>query len=461
LYPQRYQRTVFCLFQSVLTAILLSFSMAGCSSTPKTAEKAPSSSSSRPDAGPHSVDQVIQASSKNSDAISDREIETEILELEKSEDSANADPSAVLDDESEEPEETDEPKTRVRKAPHHPIAHEFNQKVAEWVRYFSQKDRERFQRYLDRGESYREVVEEILEENRVPADLFYLGLIESGFNLQAKSSAKAMGVWQFMKSTGKMYGLSVDPYVDERKDPIRATEAAARHLRDLYREFGSWPLALAAYNAGSGRIRGAIRRAKTRDFWEMVERKKLPRETMEYVPKFLAARYIGERPDLFAFYINEERRYPNVVLVKVPSPVRFETIEQRCKIPNGTLEFVNPHYQKSHTHPLRKVDEIWVPEEYKAAVNEQFATLMADRIKIVPDRRVVVTQKRAQTVVVKRGQNLQMIARNQGLSVAYLKRLNGLSSSKIIPGQRLKVAATEYRKQRNHPRGSKNKRKNR
>jgi membrane-bound lytic murein transglycosylase D len=340
------------------------------------------------------------------------------------------------------------------------IPFEFNQKVAEWIQYFSQKDRDRFQRFLDRGEPYREVIQNILEENQVPADLYYLGMIESGFSTGAHSRVKAVGVWQFMRATGKQYGLASDRYVDERRDPIRATEAAAKMLRDLYRDFHSWPLAMAAYNAGPGRIRSAIRRAKTNDFWELAERKKLPRETMDYVPKFLAARYIGENPDLFAFYINEEKKYPNVELVKVPSPVAFDSIEKSCGMPEGTLAFVNPQYLTSYTHPGHKTDEIWVPENYQKAVEEKSNLIAGYKLKIKPEKLASLPPERAllKVYVVKRGDNLKNIARMRGLSVAYLKNVNGLKSDRVVPGQRLKLSASSYHQTRVHSRKHKKKR---
>ncbi len=335
------------------------------------------------------------------------------------------------------------------------IPFEFNQKVASWVEYFSQKDRERFQRFFDRGEPYREVIQNILEENGVPTDLYYLGMIESGFTLNAKSSAKALGVWQFMRATGRMYGLRSDPYVDQRMDPIRATEAAARMLRDLYRDFRSWYLAMAAYNAGPGRIRSAIRRAKTNDFWELVERRMLPRETMEYVPKFLAARYIGENPDLFAFYINEETRYPDVELVRIPSPVPFSTLERACSIPEGTLSFVNPHYLRGHTHPAKGEDEIWVPAPFVKQVEAQQRELASLVIRVKPIRagsESVGALARVQMYTVRSGDTLKSIARKRGLSVAYLKRVNGLRSSALMPGQKLKLSASSYQQKNSHPR---------
>lgn len=380
-------------------------------------------------------------------------LEREILGFEE-----EAESQKMVKEAEEATEESDddlEPPVKASKK--HEIPFAFNQKVAAWIQYFSQRDRERFQRFLDRGEPYREAVENILEENNVPIDLYYLGLIESGFNFRAKSHAKAVGVWQFMRATGKQYELGVDSYVDERKDPIRATEAAAKYLRDLYREFKSWYLAMAAYNAGPGRIRSAVRRAKTNDFWELVEKRKLPKETMEYVPKFLAARYIGENPDLFAFYINEEQKYPNVELVKVPSPIRFSTIEKVNNIPEGTLSFVNPHYVRDFTHPAQKVDEIWVPQAYAKAVQSNYSSLSSEVINVKPERVAKVSRTRVSAVptyVVRKGDNLQKIARKRGLSLSYLKRVNGLRSSKVVPGQTLKLSATSYVQKKSHPRKS-------
>lgn len=364
----------------------------------------------------------------------------------------------VAVDEAEDENDIDlEPKPQAKK---HQIPFEFNQKVADWIRYFSQNDRERFQRFFDRGEPYREVIENILEENHVPVDLYYLGMIESGFSTHASSHAKAVGVWQFMRATGKSYGLAVDSYVDERRDPIRATEAAAKMLRDLHREFKSWYLAMAAYNAGSGRIRGAIRRGNTNDFWELVEKKKLPKETMEYVPKFLAARYIGENPDIFAFYINEEKKYPNVELAKVPPSVPFESIEKTCSIPTGTLAFLNPQYLKNYTHPGSKYDEIWVPEALHAKVEAKHNELQKLAIRVKPERSVVRVHSasRVPLYVVKHGDSLKTIAVKRGLSVAYLKRVNGLKSTKVVAGQRLKLSASSYQQKNTHPRRQKKKR---
>jgi len=397
----------------------------------------------------------------NPDAVEDEDLTPEEREAGAEAGNSHFEEPTVVSSEADDEEDVE---VRPKKAKESAISipHEFNEKVATWIHYFSQKDRERFQLFLDRGEPYREAVENILEENKVPADLYYLGLIESGFNFRAKSRVKAVGVWQFMKPTGKMYGLEVDSYIDERRDPIRATEAAAKYLRDLYREFKSWNLAMAAYNAGPGRIRGAIRRAGTDDFWELVRKRKLPSETMDYIPKYLAARYIGENPDLFAFYINEEKRYPDVELVKVPSPLSFEAVERQIGMPQGTLSFVNPHYLKSHTHPGRKFDEIWVPEKYVSLVNRQLQSLTSMRISVRPERQIAQRETaKVSTYRVKKGDTLKSVAVKRGLSVAYLSQVNGLNrKAKLQPGQVLKLSATSYKQKKSHPRKANRRKKN-
>ena len=321
------------------------------------------------------------------------------------------------------------------------IPFEFNRRVEKWITYFSQKDRERFQRFFDRGEPYREVIVDILESNGVPADLYYLGMIESGFNAHAKSSAKAVGVWQFMRTTGRLYGLQSDHAIDERRDPIRATEAAAKMLLDLKRQFKSWHLALAAYNAGSGRIRSAIRRGRSHDFWTLIERKVLPAETMDYVPKFLAARYIGENPSLFGFFINEERRYPDVERVRVPGGIAFRSIEASCGMPEGLLAFVNPQYSGERTRPDRARESIWVPLKYSRQVRSRFEGSMGGN-----------AQEPAESVVARKGDTLKTIASRHGLSVAYLKRVNGIEGAEVVPGQRIRIAAGSYLRTKAHPR---------
>ena len=170
---------------------------------------------------------------------------------------------------------------------------EINADVERWLEFFTMKDRERFTRFLERGSRYKTMIYAVLKEQGIPTELYYQAMIESGFATHATSTASAVGIWQFIPGTGRRYGLRIDQYVDERRDPMRATIAAAMYLKDLHNVFQNWYLAMAAYNAGEGRILGAIMRSGTRDFWEMVKKRSLPSETMNYIPKFLAATTIG------------------------------------------------------------------------------------------------------------------------------------------------------------------------
>jgi membrane-bound lytic murein transglycosylase D len=178
---------------------------------------------------------------------------------------------------------------------------EVTPEVQQWIRHFSTRGRRQMQADLDAGARHKETIQRILEQNDVPKDLFYLAMIESGFRNHARSPQRAVGMWQLMRGTARKMGLRVNKKVDERRDLVKATEAAARYLSKLHGMFQSWTLVVAAYNAGEGRVNKAIARAGSRDFWELSKKKALPRETMEIVPKFLAAAVIGEAAEDFGF----------------------------------------------------------------------------------------------------------------------------------------------------------------
>lgn len=321
------------------------------------------------------------------------------------------------------------------------IKPEDNELVQKWIQYFAGKDRERFQRFMDRGEKYRELIEATLEDNELPAELFYLAMIESGFNTHANSTAKAKGVWQFMPATGKRYGLEVGVQVDERRDPIRATEAAARYLRDLHNVFGSWHLAMAAYNAGETRIMNAVFRGKSRDFWELGKKRVLPTETANYVPKMLAAMIIARDYKRYGFRAPQGERMPDLDAVEVPSPVRLSAIAQETGLSLELLQQANPHLLKGHTPINHRTYEVWVPAN-------QVATVAGRRERIArhvfrANVRVAMAdegESASPIHVVKRGENLSLIARKYGTSVAQLIKANGLPrSGRIHKGQRLRV----------------------
>lgn len=211
-----------------------------------------------------------------------------------------------------------QPKTFPSKIPH-----EMNPQVEAWVKYFSVRDRARFDRFMGRGAMYKSLIQEILVENGVPSELYYLAMIESGFARRARSHASAVGVWQFIAPTGRRYGLRIDQDVDERMDVIRATRAAARYLKDLKTEFGSWYLAMAAYNCGENRVRRAVARAGTKDFWKLARARRLPAETINYIPKFQAAMVIARNPERYGFRRKTLYDFPSVDKIRVKGRIHL------------------------------------------------------------------------------------------------------------------------------------------
>ena len=179
-----------------------------------------------------------------------------------------------------------------------------NDSVENHLEYFKTRGREVFQRWLDRSARYIPVMKDIFREKNLPEDLVYVAMIESGFNPYAVSWAKAVGPWQFMPATGKLYGLKIDWWIDERKDPIKSTQAAAEHLKDLHNLFGSWPLALASYNAGAGKVQRAVLRTRSEDFWDLKASRYIRKETKNYVPKYMAATIIAKNPEAYGFTVS-------------------------------------------------------------------------------------------------------------------------------------------------------------
>lgn len=237
---------------------------------------------------------------------------------------------------------------------------ESNAAVRKWVHYFTHTNRDRFDRFMERGARYRILVQDILTENDVPSEMYYLGMIESGYASQARSSARAVGIWQFIAPTARRYGLRVDKEVDERLDVLRSTKAAARYLKDLKEEFGSWYMAMAAYNCGEGRVRSAIRRHRTRDFWTLQKRRALPRETAEYIPKFQAAMAIARNPKKYGFDRKTHYEFPEFKRVTIRGNLALHDIAKRQKVSVTSLKALNPHLLKNRTPKARRGYDVWV-----------------------------------------------------------------------------------------------------
>ena len=196
------------------------------------------------------------------------------------------------------------------------------------VTLFTEKIREKFSFWLSRSGKYIDLMKEILKQKDVPEEIVFLALIESGFNPYAYSPARAVGYWQFIASTAKRYGLEINWWKDERRDPEKSTVAAANYLKDLYEMFGSWNLAMAAYNAGEGKILKALNRTKTDDYWALLKTSQIRSETKNYVPKFIAASMIANSPQNFGFEDIEYHPPLNYDRVAIKSPLDLEVIAE-------------------------------------------------------------------------------------------------------------------------------------
>ncbi|MBU6153372.1 MAG: lytic transglycosylase domain-containing protein [Bdellovibrionales bacterium] len=243
------------------------------------------------------------------------------------------------------------------------IEGEIKREIWWWIRYFSVRERESFARTLNRAEIYRPLVQSALAEARLPRELFYLAFIESSYVTHATSHTSAVGIWQFMEPTAKRFGLRVSEKLDERRHPIASTYAAIRYLDFLHSRFNSWYLAIAAYNAGEGRIRRAIREGRSTDFWTLADRGALPRETMEYLPKFLAATTIAFHLDKFGFNeIQPLYQWPKVSGIRIPAGMKMETLARMTGMPTKELLRFNPALLEKLRHARRKPVQIWVPQ---------------------------------------------------------------------------------------------------
>lgn len=244
---------------------------------------------------------------------------------------------------------------------HFDIPVTWNPAVAKWVNYFTGRGREWFARYAERGGRYAPVLSKILNDNGLPRDLIYLAMAESGFQNIAKSHASAMGPWQFMSFTGRKYGLNQDWWMDERRDPLKASVAAAGYLKDLHDLFGSWELATAGYNAGEGKIARAIKRYGTRDFWKLTKGRYLKPETKNYVPKIMALAIIGKNLEAFGFNHLAFHHPLDYEQLDVPGNTDLMEIANTIGIPFEELHRYNPELLRWQTPPMVETYTLRVP----------------------------------------------------------------------------------------------------
>lgn len=303
-----------------------------------------------------------------------------------------------------------------------------NDRVQAWLDYFQGRGRPYFTRYLERSGKYVPMMKKILREHGLPEDLVYLAMIESGFNPQAYSRARASGPWQFIYLTGKRYGLQVNDYIDERRDPQKATVAAAKYLKDLYDEFKDWHLAAAGYNAGEGKIRRGIKQYNTEDFWEMTQHKYLKSETKNYVPKIIAAALIAKSPKKYGFGdVQYEEAIPFDV-IGLDEAADIEVIAKCASTSSEEIRRLNPELRSWMTPPHYNNYELKIPRGSATQFKELFAVL-------TPEERLP-----RQYHVVQRGEVLGEIARRYGVTARFLARSNDIQNiRRIYPGQKLLI----------------------
>ena len=289
-----------------------------------------------------------------------------------------------------------------------------NWRTEHWLRYFQGKGRRHFTRWLERVEMYRDIIEPILIEQELPRDLMYLSVIESGLNLNARSCVNATGPWQFMAGTGRLFGLRINWWVDERKDIIASTYAAANYLKYLYSLFGKWDLALAGYNAGEYRVAGAISRQKTEDYWQL----RLPSQTKWFVPKYMAALIIGRDPAAHGFKIRNVKPI-TFDIVRIDRSTDLKHVSKGANCTVTRLKKLNPALKRWATPPGMEI-EIKVP----AGKGDAVLAVLAD---IPPEERVSWHRHK-----VRRGETLSRIASRYEISQSELKRINSIRNAHKI-----------------------------
>lgn len=303
-----------------------------------------------------------------------------------------------------------------------------NDRVRYFIDTFCGKLRDFFVQALARSGKYIPMMATVLQEAGLPEDLVYLSLIESGFSPSAYSRAKAVGPWQFIRATGVRYGLRIDNWVDERRDPVKSTRAAAAYLKDLHQQFGEWFLAAAAYNAGERRVETALQRTNTSDFWDLTQRKTLlKQETRNYVPKFIAAALIAGEPEKYGFADLVYEAPVDYDEVTTHKPLTFTTIARLAQTTVTNVKELNPALLRNITPPSGEGFTLRLPsgsgEVFTQAYKSQYDS---PNIKVT-------------TYTVKKGETLAAIARRYRVRPAEIIEANELKTAQLRAGQQLTI----------------------
>jgi membrane-bound lytic murein transglycosylase D len=304
-----------------------------------------------------------------------------------------------------------------------------NKYVLQEIQSFQTKERKSFEEAYERSGLYRELIAREFRQAGIPEELSWLPMIESWFKVRALSRARALGLWQFIASTGALYDLKRDRYIDERMDPLKATRAAARYLSDLHGLFGDWTTALAAYNCGEFRVQRVISSQQVDyldNFWDLFAQ--LPYETARFVPRFIAAQMIINDPGKYGFDLPTPYPPLSFETVTVNHPTKLSTLSANLGLDKSELAFLNPELRFDATPDSSY--ELKVP----VALGDKVGQAIASLPRWVPPEATYFLH------YVRRGENLGLIARRYHTSVSAIVRLNGLRSSRLIrPGWRLKI----------------------
>ncbi len=295
----------------------------------------------------------------------------------------------------------------------------YNAATKKWIKYFTGRGRKLFARYAKRAGRYAPVLSKILNDQGMPRDLIYLSMAESGFQNMARSWAKAVGPWQFMPYTGKRFGLNVGFFLDERRDPLKATVAASTYLRNLYDEFGSWELAMASYNAGEGKLRRAIKRYRTKNFWKIRKGRYLRPETKNYVPKIMALAIIGKNLKTFGFDDIEFDHPLDFEEVSVPGNSDLYTTAQLVGMDFKEMKKYNPELIRWQTPPKADQYVLRLPVGKKAIWDA-----IADKSEVVA-KDYKVYQLRGYA-------NLKQVGRKFKVPSKVLAQLNDMPANKKL-----------------------------
>ncbi len=304
-----------------------------------------------------------------------------------------------------------------------------NKQVLYYLELFQGKQRNYFTQWLARSTMYRPHIEAELKKAGLPRDLVFLAMIESGYNPSAYSPAKACGLWQFIEGTGSRYGLRIDSWVDERRQPEKATRAAVRYLSNLYAQFGDWYLAVAAYNAGEKKIDTALKTINATDFWEIAASEGIFMETKRYVPKLIAAIIIARNPEKYGFTDISYRKPQEYETVSIPGGVSLEVVAATANTSAKELRALNNELRKGQTPPK---------SEYTLRIPTGTRELIAGNL----DKLRPVTTTVYLTHTVKKDDTLDSICSLYNISKTTLLKANNLRSARLPKGLRLQIPST-------------------